>query len=97
MCYLAGGSYAAGPQARGCDLSLYRSGVVLLECAGTWWAFHHIGHFMSPGWGFVLLDFFGYYTSVELSLSRLLSEYVVASECRVGRRWIRICDGTSGL
>jgi hypothetical protein len=30
----------------------------------------------------VLLDFFGYYTSVVLSLSRLLSEYLVASECR---------------
>ena len=22
-----------------------------LECGGTWWAFHHTGHFMSPGWG----------------------------------------------
>lgn len=28
-------------------------GVTALECAGTWWAFHHTGHSMSPGWGLV--------------------------------------------
>jgi hypothetical protein len=25
--------------------------VMVLEYASTWWAFHHKGHFMSPGWG----------------------------------------------
>lgn len=29
-------------------------GVTVLECAGIQRAFHHTGHFISPGWGLVL-------------------------------------------
>jgi hypothetical protein len=36
--------------------SRYVLGVKGLERAGTWWAFHYIGYFMSPGWGLVAIS-----------------------------------------
>lgn len=45
----------------------------MLECAGTERAFHHTGHFMSPGWGLLLNNKWKFGTNEALA-DRVLRE-----------------------